>query len=98
MESQSDVIDVEVVSRKEILEGYIREDPSKIDDPLLKEFLLDYKKAKTILEGQAQDLKQYLDALQKKAAKLHQGITEQNSRMKYISDKIMERHIHLQGK
>lgn len=93
------VIDVEdeTISRKEILEHYYSLDPETITNELLKEFVQDRRKAKIILDGHSVELKQYLDALQKKSAKLYAHISEQNAKMKYIDDKIVEHHVKSTG-
>lgn len=102
LEKIDDVIDVEnelkeTISRKEILEKYYSLDPEIIENPLLREFVQDRNKAKMLLNGYSVELKQYMDSLQKKAAKLHSMITEQNAKMKYIDSKIIEQHIKLEG-
>lgn len=91
------VISEEVISRKTILETYIKADPEEIEDPVIHEFVVDRKKARDTLKAYSDELKMYMDKLQQKAAKLHGDITEQNARMKYIDDKIVERHIKITG-
>lgn len=93
------VIDVEdeTISRKDILEKYHSLDPETINNELLKEFVQDRRKAKIMLEGYSIELKQYCDALQNKSAKMYADISEQNAKMKYIDDKIVEHHVKSTG-
>ncbi len=97
---KNQVIDVkaeETISRKEIIEKYLDSDPKTIDDAIMKDFVQDRLKAKMVMAGHSSELKQYLSALQKKAAKLQVLISDQNGVMKYIDSKIVERHIQLTG-
>lgn len=82
----------ETISRKEILEMYVNDDLDNISDENIKEYVQDRQVAKHKILGYTKELEHYLNNVQKMAAKLQAYISDANGVIKYVDDKIIQRH------
>jgi hypothetical protein len=81
--------------RKKILELYVKQNPEKIKDPMLRDLCMDRKKHRDRIAGVNEELKSYLSKVQKMAAKAQAELSDANGAIKYVDSKIVQRHLEL---
>jgi len=85
----------ETVTRSSVIEQYVKCDPSSLHDPIIKTLVEDRQKQSSDIEKITKELKDYMDALQKKTMEHTELLMSLRGAVKYVDSKIVQRHLEL---